>query len=117
MYPINREYSKDKLAQIYSEINVSFQLFFSEYHIDINELFNENGIIGHNISRFNDINRLKIWLKNILVATVEHYKKEHSPQSELLKNIIAYINNNYTTITNIDDVAKAMYISKSYVLA
>ena len=114
MYPTSQEYSKDKLAQIYSEINVSFQLFFSEYHIDINELFNENSIIGHNISRFNDINRLKIWLKNILLATVEYYKKEHFPQSELLKNIIAYINNNYTTITNIDDVAKAMYISKSY---
>ena len=114
MYPTSQEYSKDKLAQIYSEINVSFQLFFSEYHIDINELFNENSFIGHNISRFNDINRLKIWLKNILLATVEYYKKEHSPQSELLKNIIAYINNNYTTITNIDDVAKAMYISKSY---
>ena len=115
IYPSTMNYSKSMLSQIYSEINISLQLFLSEYNLDINDLFNGKDIIGHNISRFDNISRLKIWLKNILNATAEYYKKHiNSPQNNLLKGIIEYINNHYTEINSINDVANALYVSKSY---
>lgn len=115
LLPSANDYTKEDLSQLYSTINISIQLIFIDANINISDVFGNRDLIGNNINRFNDINRLKLWFGNILSIASDYYKKSGiCIPSPLVKKIINYVNCNFRTINSISDISASLYVSTSY---
>lgn len=88
------------IFSVLKEVNVSFENVIS------------GDILFKKLSNFNEILNLKQWLYNFFLAAIEAVKESATPNKILVNRICEYIHVNYAKKITLDDISKAVNVSK-----
>ncbi len=103
------------IEMIYVSFWAAVQMFLSEHRIALENVFGNSDITLYKSNRFESREQLILWMYNMITALKEYVNKygQHKT-NDVVSKIISYINGNYRTISNIEDIARHCYISSSY---
>ena len=114
------EYYPPNLHQNYVKplcisIITTLQLILLERNLDIKNLFGNSAVIYAKLDNFDAQYNARQWLYNILDAAVNLISdNERNKYDKIIINIKHIIDENYRTISNIDQISEQIHISTSY---
>ena len=108
---VNIHYVKKLSVSVVSAL----QLILMERGININELYMSSSVVWGKLDRFETIVDTRQWLYNILKTAMDYINdSENSRYKKIINDIIDNINENYDSVSNVNDIIKDLYISTSY---
>lgn len=91
------------------------QMFLLSRNMDLKTVFGDVDVMWHKQDRFSDIKTFRQWLYNILNAVMTTVSdNERDSHDVLVSDIVNYINQNYSAISNVEQISKELFISSSY---
>lgn len=99
----------------YVSFFAALQMYLTEQHILLSSVFGSSNITLNRGAKFVSMEQLRQWIYNILTEISEYVNVYSSKKNEeTVKEIIDYINQNYTTVSNVEQIAQHCFISASY---
>jgi len=93
----------------------ALQLVLMERGINTGDLFLSSSAVWDKLERFETILDTRRWLYNILKTATDYVSdSENSRYKKIVNDIIENINENYASVSNVNDIIKDLYISASY---
>ncbi len=109
------EYNENLLRELYLSTMSATQSILEKYGTNIAAVLGKKDFSQHKIDRFTDTEQFLMWLKNLLLLTGEYLKSyQGKPQFALVEKTIAYIHQNYPTISSIEEIASKLFVSYSH---
>lgn len=114
------EYYPPNLHQNYvkplcTSIITTLQLILLERNLDIKNLFGNSSVIYAKLDNFDAQYNARQWLYNLLNAAVDLISdNERNKYDKIIISIKRIIDENYRTISNIDQISEQIHISTSY---
>lgn len=113
--PRQIHYSKHYVQMLCMMILCSIQLIITERNIELLSIFKDYAKIWDDIEKITTIDDLKNWIaKTIDYAAKNFRENELNRHEQLVNSIKSYINANYDSISNIEQITSSIYISESY---
>lgn len=114
--PRDAEFSPKAIRSRYVEIIAAAQIFLIERNMDINEIFGRDSEkVWNGQTRFKSIPEFRHWIINLLRSVAEvAADNEQTRHETIVSDIMKYINRNYSHISNVEQIAEAVYVSSSY---
>lgn len=112
-YPpeINRNQAKTLCVSVITTL----QLLLVERNMNFNDMLGDSLVIWDKLDRFDTISNTRQWLYNILDKTLEFIRNtENKNYSKIISEIKNLIDENYSTISNIEQISDKLHISASY---
>lgn len=109
-------HSPPDIEMVYVSVWAAVQMILSEQNIHVENLLGDSMVTFYKKHRFESYEQLEHWIYNMLRALSEVVAESaRSKSDDIVAKIISYINQNYSTISNIEDIASHCYISSSHV--
>ena len=115
VYPQSTKANIHNIRGFYVTTIAAIQTFLLERNLEISSMLGNDENVWQRQNKFKDVTEFRRWLFNVLRATIEAVlENEVNSHEKIVSEMIDYINLNYKTITNTEQVAGAVYISESY---
>jgi len=93
----------------------SLQFLLTEQNIKFNNQFESLDILWTKLNSFETVEKTFDWLKEILIIYYEQMlRSKRKDKNDIVSRIKSYIDENYQTITSVEQVASILFISCGY---
>ena len=112
-YPpgVSKNYAKTLCVSVITTL----QLILLEHNYDIKDLFEDSSIVWKRLDDFDSIANTHQWLYNMINTILNFLNDmEKSKYNKIVDDIKQVINQGYSSISNIEQIADSLHISSSY---
>ena len=107
--------SKNYAKTLCVSVVTTLQLILLEHNYDIKDLFEDSSIVWKKLDNFDSMPNPHQWLYNIINATLNFLNEmEKSKYNKIVDDIKQVIDERYSSISNIEQIADCLHISSSY---
>lgn len=109
------ELNKNQAKTLCISVITTLQLLLVERNLNFKDMFGDPLVIWNKLDKFDTIFNTRLWIYNILDKTLEFIRStENKNYSKIISDIKAVIDENYSTISNIEQISDRLHISASY---
>jgi len=113
--PKNAEFNRTALKFFCFSTIASLQFLITEQNIKINNQFENLDILWTKLNNFETAEETFAWLKDTLITYFEQtLRSKRKDKNDIVSRIKSYINENYQTITSVEQIASVLFISCGY---
>lgn len=113
--PKNIEFNKNSLKFFCFSTIASLQFLLTEQNIKLNNKFDNLDVLWAKLESFETDENIFEWLKETLLTYYEQtLRLKRKDKNDIVSRIQSYIDENYQTITSVEQVASVLFISCGY---
>lgn len=114
-HPLSMNYNKTSVNFFCFSTMAGMQFLMTEQNIKFSNQFESLDVLWTKLNGFETIEKTFEWLKEILIVYYEQMlRSKRKDKNDIVSRIRSYIDENYQTITSVEQIAAILFISCGY---